>query len=92
MDFPRLVYKSADEHELVNDTEELTAACKRGWFASVPEALAGGTKPVQKPTEPADDLAPPTRAELELKAKELNIKFTAKTTDAELGAAIAKKL
>lgn len=88
MEFPRLVYKSADEHQLVADSSELSAACKCGWFASVPEALANAPAAAEQDL----DNTPPTRAELELKAKELKIKFSTKTTDAKLGALIAKKL
>jgi len=59
-----------------------------GWFATLPEAIDANDKPVVK----SDDTAPPTRKELEAKAKELGIKFDKKTTDAELGAAITAAL
>ena len=41
MEFPRLVYKSASNHFLVNDEAEFNASIKDGWFPTVPEALAG---------------------------------------------------
>jgi hypothetical protein len=91
MDFPRLVYKSAEEHTVADTKEEFTSLIKDGWFASVPEALDGKHAAVAKP-EVLDETSPPSRAELEQKAKELKIKFNAKTTDDELNAAIAEKL
>lgn len=39
MDFPRLVYKSAETHMLVSNEDEMNAALADGWFESVPEAL-----------------------------------------------------
>jgi hypothetical protein len=39
-----------------------------------------------------DEDAPPTRAELEQMAKELNIKFDGRTSDKKLIAAIAEKV
>jgi len=67
---------------------DLDAKLDDGWFATLPEAIAAHDKPVVK----SDDNAPPTRKELEAKAKELGIKFTNKTTDAELSAAITAAL
>jgi hypothetical protein len=89
MEFPRLVYKSAAEHTVADTKEEFDLLRKDGWFASVPEALAGEHEVAKH--EPAADAAP-TRAELEEKATELGIKFGKKTTDAKLSAAITEKL
>lgn len=62
MQFPRLVYRSASDHLLVETEEQHAAALKDGWYASVPEALAGkpavaeeaaptvATKPAASPT------------------------------------------
>ncbi len=95
--FPTLVYKGHGPHSraggtydytAANDQEELDAKLVDGWFATLPEAIDAHDKPATK----SDDTTPPTRKELEVKAKELGIKFTNKTTDAELGAAITATL
>jgi hypothetical protein len=90
MDFPRLVYKSAAEHRSAASKEEFDLLRKEGWFASVPEALAKEHAVADEPA--ADEAAPPTRYELEAKAKELGIKFSKKTTDDELGRLITDAL
>lgn len=96
--FPTLVYKGHGPHSraggtydytAANDLEELDAKLADGWFTTLPEAIEAH----DKPTAPkSDDNAPPTRKELETKAKELGIKFNNKTTDAELSASITKAL
>ncbi len=68
----------------VNSKEEHEAALKNGWFNTLPEAIEGKSAVVDLP--PVE--LPPTREELEQKAKELNIKFDKKTTDEVL----AKKI
>ena len=96
--FPTLVYKGKGPHSraggtydyaAANDQEDLDAKLESGWFATLPEAIDANDKPAVAKSE---DLSPPTRKELETKAKELAIKFTAKTTDAELSAAITAAL
>jgi len=91
--FPTLVYKGHGPHSRAggtydfapaNDQEDLDAKLADGWFTTLPEAIDAQDKPAVK----SDDTAPPTRKELETKAKELGIKFTNKTADAELSAAI----
>lgn len=54
-----------------------------GWSESTTEA---------KNRRESELNTPPTRAELEAKAKELSIQFTKKTTDEELGKLIQTKL
>lgn len=76
MEFPRLVYKAADEHMLCEDQEHFDILLKEGYFYSVPEAIAG--------KHDTDDVLPPTRAELEQKAKELDIKFDGRFSDGKL--------
>lgn len=39
MDFPRLVFKSASEHSLVENEAEMQEKLKKGYFATVPESL-----------------------------------------------------
>lgn len=82
MIFPRLVYKSASAHLLVEDAKQYDAAIAGDWFDNVPDALAG-IKP---------ENSEPTRAELETKATELGLKFDGRTTDAKLGKMIAESL
>ena len=68
MQFPRLVFKSAENHKLVSDAEEMQAALQAGFFATVPEALEGvkavpasvGTIPAEKPA--VVDPGKPTKA------------------------------
>lgn len=95
--FPTLVYKGHGPHSraggtydytAANDQEELDAKLADGWFTTLPEAINAHDNPVVK----SDDNTPPTRKELEAKAKELAIKFDKKTTDAELSAAITAAL
>lgn len=95
--FPTIVYKGQGPHaraggtfdySSANSQEELEAKLANGWHATLPEAIEAHDKPGAK----AADEAPPTRDELETKAKELGIQFNSKTTDAQLGKLIAKKL
>ena len=86
MEFPRLVYKSASEYHLVDTIEGFRLSLNEGWFASVPEATT------EIILEQYNDDQPPTRQELEIKAKELDIRFTKKTTDEQLSAMINSAL
>lgn len=72
--------------DLVDDTVAL------GWSLTIPEALAAA-EDAKAPAEeiPADD-APVTRAELEIKAKELGLTFDGRTSDAKLLAKIDEAL
>lgn len=100
--FPSLVYKCPGAHQRpggtyaymgVKDEAEHAAALADGWFATLPEAIAGPAPVGSAPgaDAPAPD-APPTRAELEQKAKELGVKFDGRTGDKKLSDAIAEKL
>ena len=104
MEFPRLVYKNHGPHQRpggsydhapVESQAEMDAALSAGWFATLPEAIE--TKPVvavpppPAVTPPSDD-APPTRAELEAKAKELGIEFSPNIGDKKLGERIQAAL
>ena len=91
MDFPRSLFKSPGDQwvgggsfaiEHIEDMTQYHAAKKAGWFDSVPEALAAWKESLAAPVV-ADD-APPTRAEMEQRAKTLGIKFDGRTTDAAL--------
>lgn len=86
MSFPTIVYKCPGAHACargtyayqgVQDKDELDLALSGGWFATLPEAIAGEHDEVE-------DNSSPTRAELEAKATELGIKFDGRTTDKSL--------
>lgn len=103
MEYPSLVYRCPGAHQRmggtyaylpVQDEDEHAKASADGWFDTLPEAIEAHDNPkAAEPVkaEPADD-APPTRAELELKATELAIKFDGRTSDKKLAAAIAEAL
>lgn len=85
MEFPRLVYKSADEHRVASSQEEFNILRKDGWFDSVPEALRGE----HEVAEVAEDInVPATRKELEAKAFELGMKFDGRIGDSKLSSMI----
>ena len=92
MQFPRLVYKSASSHMLVDDSHDFDAAILAGWFETVPDAIAAKLTPVVLPDVKHDDNVPPTRAKLETKAKELGVKFDGRTNDVKLGKMITEAL
>lgn len=83
--FGTLIVPGATEHD---------AARAEGWCDTSPDALAAHADQIAAATKPssASDNAPPTRAELEAKATELGIAFTAKTSDKKLGDQIAAAL
>lgn len=89
---PRLVYRNGGPYQrhggsfnykLVSTEKERSDALDNGWFDSLPEAIDG---------EAAISEGAPTRAELEAKATELDIKFDGRTTDRKLSAAIEAAL
>lgn len=89
---PTIVYKDKGPYQRPGGTfdykgistqEQFDAALTDGWLASYAELY-------EQPQ--ADDSAPPTRAELEQKAKELGIKFDGRTSDKKIGELIAQAL
>ena len=95
MQFPRLVYKSADKYQLAADLETFDSLVSAGWFATVPDAIAGKTAPAVATPEPdlgpVDEVSAPTRAELEQRATELGIKFDGRNSDKKLADLIAQR-
>jgi hypothetical protein len=100
MEFPRFVYlspgnfrrgKSSYRYVSVNSLEEHDAYLAQGWFTSADQAIeranaptpAPAPAPVPAPVVPEDN-APPTRPELEAKARELGLKFDGRTSDRTL--------
>jgi hypothetical protein len=100
MEFPRFVYlspgnfgrgKSTYRYVSVNSLEEHDAYLAQGWSTSADLAIDRANAPTPAPTPapaPApvvpDNNAPPTRAELETKARELGLKFDGRTSDRTL--------
>lgn len=79
MKYQDIVYKCPGPHQRkggtyafrgVSSPEEHDQALQEGWFNTLPEAIEGKVIDV-----------PPTRDELEQKAKELGVKFDKKTPD-----------
>ena len=97
---PTMLYKHPGAHEMhgdkfdyiVVDEQDVDQAKKDGWHLTTTEAKAETKAPAKTAEAVEDDNAPPTRAELEAKATELNIKFDGRTSDAKLGSLIAKAL
>lgn len=101
--FPRMLYQTGGTEEIhggrfatriVGDQAELDAAIAEGWHLTT-DAAKDAAKPVlehERGEEAPEDNAPPTRAELEAKARELKITFDGRTTDAKLAAKIAAAL
>lgn len=91
MEFPTLVYKDGGPHQrpggtfdykrIVNE-DQLTDALADGWFLTLVEATQPAAADLAE-VAPNDD-APPTREELETKARELGIKFDGRTSDKTL--------
>lgn len=101
MEFPRMVVRAGTAWALesgtydlatANDADHLAALLADGWHADQYAARDAGTEAVSarvdhEPEAPEDH--PPTRAELEQKARELGIKFDGRTGDKKLAAMIA---
>lgn len=96
-----MLYKAPGPHEIhgghfdytIVDADEegaIEAAKADGWFETTDEAQAAADE--AKAKREAELNAPPTRAELEAKAKELDIKFNDKTSDKKLADLIAASL
>lgn len=107
MDYPTILYKCPGDHQraggtyayrAANDEESKDALVAAGWHATLPEAIeAAKPKPVEAPAPvieppPPDDNLPPTREEMEEKAKELGIQFDGRTSDAKLSRLIVRAL
>lgn len=92
MSTPTMVYKHPGSHKIHGDrfdyiivdadTDELDDALSSGWFRTTEEA---------KISVPSDS-EKPTREEMEIKAKELGIKFPSNIGDSKLLAKIGEAL
>lgn len=86
---------------IAHDEAEKDAAQAAGWHLTTDAARAvnsgdftavGNVTAFADEAPPTPDDAPPTRAELEIKAKELGIDFDGRTKDKKLAEKIAAKL
>ena len=88
---------------IVHNDDEKADALAAGWQLTTPEALEArqaeqdeaarvAAAKLAEQGAAADSTQPPTRAELEQKATELGISFSARLSDKKLGEAIAAKL
>lgn len=90
MEFPRYVFKGHETKLIHHESQK-----PEGWFWDVTSALNAPNpeEPAPGATEPEVDMnAPPTREELEAKARELGISFHHKTGDKKLSEMIEKAL
>ena len=105
--FPTLLYRTPGPHKKPRggtyayrgaaDQAELDRLLKQGWFQSYEEAVAaknaGKIIDAAEAFEDAvDEVSPPTRDELEAKAKELGVSFNGRTSDKKLAERIAAAL
>ena len=98
--FPQMLFRQPGKEPMhgdffswcaVHDEAELASALADGWHettTAAKEAFHAATIPVP----PGPDDHPPTRAEMEQKAKELGIKVDARWGDKRLSDEIAKAL
>ena len=99
MNFPVHVYKSPGKFRYKNgktyryvsvaNEDQLNRAIADGWNLNKEDAVKG--KPQELPDEVIDN-APPTRDEMEAKARELGLKFDGRTSDRKLMAMISDAL
>ena len=103
-EFPRMLYKAGGPEHIhggqfltliVNDEAEQADALDQGWDMTTSDARARVeaklAKEEQRKDAPADN-EPPTRAELEQKAKDLGVKFDGRTPEKKLAEMIEAKL
>jgi hypothetical protein len=92
-----MLYKEGGPHKfhggnfdyIIVDELEVDKALEDGWFLTTPEAKeAKKTKVIESKI----DTDQPTRDELKIKAKELEISFDSKISTKKLGELVSKKL
>lgn len=104
-EFPQMLYRAPGplpihggmfDTLIVNDETERADALAAGWFATTPEAGEAAAEAASEveasKAASTDSTKPPTREELEQKAAELGIPFSARVSDKKLAEAIAAKL
>lgn len=103
-DFPTIVYRSPGPHRGprgttfdylgVDDEAGMTAALSEGWHKTIDAALGVGKviAAAEVLDDAIDEISPATRKELEQKAKQIGVKFNARTRDEVLAERIAEAL
>lgn len=106
-DFPTIMYRTPGPHKKPRggtyatkgaaDKAEFDALIAKGWFPSYEEAAAGKRAAAiidaaEAFEDAIDEVSPPTRDELETKAKELGVSFNGRTSDKKLAERIASAL
>jgi hypothetical protein len=102
MEFPTMLYRGQGPHQRtggtyayigVNDQSAYDEKIKQGWYPTLDAAIAAFDGAEEEPeAAPIDESSPPTRAELEIKARELGIKFDGRTGDKRLALLIEQAL
>jgi len=87
---PHDIHGDRYDYKIVPD-DEIQAALAAGWHLTTTDAKANAKKVLDVPPIPGDD-EPPTREELEQKARELGIQFDGRTRDHKLSKMIADAL
>ncbi len=95
----QMLYKHPGKHKLHGDMfdyiiveeDEIEDTIAKGWSLTTTEAKSFVNEDMDL-RDPAVENTPPTRAEMETKAKELGIRFPANTKDATLLKKINEKL
>lgn len=105
--FPTILYRTPGPHKKPRggtyayrgaaNQEEFDALIAKGWFPSYEEAAAGKRaaeiiQAAEDLEDALDEVSPPTRDELESKAKELGVSFNSRTSDKKLAERIAEAL
>jgi hypothetical protein len=102
-DYPRMLFKAGGPEQahggqfstlIVGNADEHETALAEGWANTTPEALEIKQAAEQATTEDSSAVGdrPATRDELEQKASELDIPYSARVSDKKLAEAIAAKL
>lgn len=98
---PEQIHGGSFSTLIVGNLDEHDAAIADGWCETTPDALDAQQAEKERAARAAaeraeqtsgDSAKPPTREELEQKATELGIAFSARLSDKKLGEAIAAKL
>ncbi len=106
MEYPKHLYKSPGPHRRsagrtfayigVADEDEERERIAEGWCLTFDELYADTAAEIIEQAEALqeaiDEITPPTREELETKARELKVSFNARTSDETLVSRIAEAL
>lgn len=92
-EFSELVYRGFGKHQRkgggfdfapAKSQEEFESLLSDGWFATLPEAIEAHDNPKKVEVKEPEDKSAPTRAEMEIKARKLGIRFDGRTSNVKL--------